>query len=302
MGSFQVMIDKIKKGKIPKIAVAAADDLEVLRAIKAATEMNIATFHLIGNEDNIKKIAEEINLSLNNIEVSNEFDPIIASRKAVESVSNGNSQILMKGLVPTAIILKAVLDKEIGLRTGRILSHVALFEVDGYDRPILVTDAAMNIAPDLEQKVQIIQNAVDIAHSIGIDLPIVAMLAAVEMVNSNMQATVDAALLSKMSERGQIKGAIIEGPLALDNAISIEAARHKGIENQVAGLADILVVPNIEVGNVLYKSLVYFAKARVGAVITGAKAPIVLTSRADSHEAKLNSIILAALSACGNNI
>ncbi|KUO63178.1 MAG: phosphate butyryltransferase [Gracilibacter sp. BRH_c7a] len=297
MRTFQDIISKIQQNQPVTIAVAAADDIEVLQAVSAAAKLNVASFHLLGDEKKIRDYVRKINLSLDTVEISNEADPVSACNKAVESVSRGNSQILMKGLVPTATLLRAVLDKEIGLRGERILSHVALFEIEGYDRLIFVTDAAMNITPTLEQKAEIVQNAVDLVHSIGIKQPKVAALAAIETINPKMQATLDAALLSKMAERGQIKGAVIDGPLALDNAISLEAAAHKGIESKVAGNADILLVPSIEVGNVLYKSIVYFAKAKVGAVLAGAKAPVVLTSRADSHETKLNSIMLAVLSA-----
>lgn len=295
--SFEEMIEQMNRSNLPTIAVAAAEDHEVLMAVKEAAKMELAEFHLFGDGQKINEYAEAMNLPLDSFKITNESDPVKASRKAVESVSSGESQILMKGLVPTAVILKAVLDKEIGLRTNRVLSHVAMFEIDGYDRMIFLTDAAMNIAPPLDQKVQIIQNVIDIARSVGVEKPKIASIAAVETVNPNMQATIDAALLSKMADRGQIANAIIDGPLALDNAISIEAAKHKGIESEVAGLADVLLVPNIEVGNVLYKSLVYFSKVKVGAVIAGAQAPIVLTSRADSHQTKLNSIVLAVLSA-----
>lgn len=291
------MEEKIDKSRVPLIAVAAAEDKDVLAAVKDALSLRIARFHLVGNEKLIRELAAEVDLELNSTKITNELNPVMASRLAVESVSSGESQILMKGLVPTATILKAVLDKEIGLRTGSVLSHIALFQLDNYDKLIFLTDAAMNIAPNLDQKVQIVENAISLAHSIGYDEPKVALISAVETVNPNMQATVDGALIAKMSERGQIKGAIIDGPLALDNAISREAAKHKGINSRVAGEADILVVPTIEVGNALYKSLTYFTNAKVGAVITGAKAPIVLTSRADSPETKLNSIILAVLSA-----
>ena len=186
------------------------------------------------------------------------------------------------------------------LELGKILSHVAAFEVPNYDKLLFVTDAAMNIAPDLEAKAQIIRNAVATAHSCGVNEPIVAPLAAVETVNPAMIPTIDAASLVVMNKRGQIEGCIIEGPLALDNAISTEAARQKGITDPSAGNADILVVPNIEAGNILYKSLIYFAQAKVGAVIQGASAPIVLTSRADSAESKLYSLALAILSTSKN--
>lgn len=297
MKSFSEMKEKINKKQVPMISVAAAEDKDVLAAVKDASMLNLARFHLVGDERLIREFAAELNFDPDSAKITNELNPVIASRIAVESVSSGEAQILMKGLVPTATILKAVLDKEIGLRTGSVLSHIALFQIANYDKLIFLTDAAMNIAPDLEQKVQIVQNAISLALSIGYDEPKVALISAVETVNPNMQATVDAALIAKMSERGQIKGAIIDGPLALDNAISNEAAKHKGINSSVAGEADILVVPTIEVGNALYKSLTYFTNAKVGAVITGAKAPIVLTSRADSPETKLNSIILAVLAA-----
>jgi phosphate butyryltransferase len=220
-----------------------------------------------------------------------------AAEEAVKAVSSGRADVLMKGMVSTSVLLKAVLNKEYGLRTGNVLSHVAVFEVPGFDRFTIVTDAAMNIAPDLKQKVQIVKNSVAVAQSIGIKIPKVAPIAAVEVVNPDMQATIDAASLSQMCARGQISGCVIDGPLALDNAVSLDAAEHKGIKSEVAGRADILMVPTIEVGNALYKSLIYFAKAKVGAVIAGAKAPIVLTSRADSSESKLYSLALAVCSA-----
>jgi phosphate butyryltransferase len=203
----------------------------------------------------------------------------------------------MKGLVDTSVILKAVLDEKIGLRTGNVLSHVAVFDVPGYDRLFYVTDAAMNIAPNLEQKKQIIENCVQVANALGNDNPKVAVLAAVEKVNPKMQATLDAAELIKMNETGELKGCTLGGPFALDNAISVEASKHKGITHPVAGHADILMVPVIEAGNMLYKSMVFFARAKNAGILVGAKAPVVLTSRADSDEAKLNSIAIGVLMA-----
>lgn len=220
-----------------------------------------------------------------------------AAELSVKAVRNGEADVLMKGNIPTANILKAVLNKEWGLRKGSVLSHVATFEVPNYNRLIFVTDAAMNIAPDVTQKAAIIQNTVEVARAIGIDLPKVAPIAAVEVVNPAMQATIDAAMLTQMNRRGQIKNCVVDGPLALDNAVSQIAAEHKGIVSDVAGKADILLVPTIEAGNVLYKSLVYFADAKVGAMIAGAKAPIVLTSRADSAETKVYSLALAVATA-----
>ncbi|QFT89725.1 Phosphate acetyltransferase [Bacillus sp. THAF10] len=280
------------------VAIAAAEDEEVIEAVSHALNKQLASFILFGNEEKIKSL-----LTQHNIDSSHTALQIVsvdgakkASELAVKAVSSGEAGVLMKGNVPTATILKEVLNKEYGLRTGSVLSHVAAFEVPDYDQLIFVTDAAMNVAPDLNQKVQIVQNSVQVARALGIEMPKVAPLAAVEVVNPTMQATVDAALLTQMNNRGQIKDCIVDGPLALDNAVSALAAEHKGIKSEVAGQADILFVPTIEVGNVLYKSLIYFAKAKVGAIIAGAKAPIVLTSRADSAESKLYSLALAVCS------
>ncbi|WP_339146725.1 MULTISPECIES: phosphate butyryltransferase [unclassified Sutcliffiella] len=280
------------------VAIAAAEDEEVIEAVSHALNKQLASFILFGNEDKIRALLNEhrIDPSHQALEIIAAESAKKASELAVKAVSSGKADVLMKGNVPTASILKEVLNKEYGLRTGNVLSHVAAFEVPGFDQLIFVTDAAMNVEPDLNQKVQIVQNSVQVARALGIDQPKVAPLAAVEVVNPAMQATVDAALLTQMNSRGQIKNCIVDGPLALDNAISALAAEHKGIKSEVAGQADILFVPTIEVGNVLYKSLIYFAKAKVGAIIAGAKAPIVLTSRADSAESKLNSLALAVCS------
>lgn len=282
-----------------RLVVAAAQDPDVLEAVRDAVEWGIVSAILVGDEGKIASIAKEINLDLRNCTVVPEQDPILAAKKAVALVADGQGDMVMKGKVGTADILRAVLDKEKGLRTGSLLSHVSALDIEGYDRLIFMTDGAMNIAPDLGQKVQIIQNAVDVARAVGFPEPKVAVLAAVELVNPDMPAAVDAALLAKMGDRGQIKGAIVDGPLALDNAVSLHAAEVKGIKSPVAGRADILVVPDIEAGNVLYKSIVYFAKARVTGVIAGAKAPVVLTSRSDTHQAKLDSIAFSAVYAAG---
>ncbi|AIM15547.1 MULTISPECIES: phosphate butyryltransferase [Neobacillus] len=279
------------------VAVAAAEDSEVIEAVLDALDRNLANFILYGNEEEIRTIirlkAREEENGNDRLKIVHTNSKAESAEQAVKAVSNKEANVLMKGNISTSVILKAVLNKEYGLRTGNVLSHTAVFEVPGFERFVIVTDAAMNIAPDLEQKTQIINNAVQLAKSIGIDLPKVAPIAAVEVVNPSMQATLDAAALTVMNKRGQISGCIIDGPLALDNAVSVLAAEHKGIHSEVAGKADILLVPAIEVGNVLYKSLIYFANAKVGAVISGAKAPIVLTSRADSAESKLYSLALA---------
>lgn len=294
------LIEKASSFVDKTVAVAAAEDEEVLEAVIDAVSNNLANFLLFGDKEKILHILNEKKPGLaenESITITHAKNPELAAELAVKAVRLNEADVLMKGNIATAVILKAVLNKEYGLRKGSVLSHVAVFEVPGFEQLILLTDAAMNIAPDLEQKVQITKNAVSIASAIGIETPKVAPIAAVEVVNPAMQATLDAAVLTQMNRRGQITGCIIDGPLALDNAVSLLAAEHKGIKSDVAGNADILLVPTIEVGNALYKSMVYFAKAKVGAVIAGAKAPIVLTSRADSAESKLYSLALALCTA-----
>ncbi|KZE06998.1 Phosphate butyryltransferase [Bacillus mycoides] len=292
------LIDQAAGQPKKTVAVAVAEDHEVIEAVAKAIKLQLAQFRLYGNQEKIIGMLQEHGLQTSeHIEVIAAASSAEAAELSVKSVSNGEADVLMKGNIPTANILKAVLNKEWGLRKGSVLSHVAAFEVPNYDRLIFVTDAAMNIAPDVTQKAAIIQNTVEVAQAIGIDLPKVAPIAAVEVVNPVMQATIDAAMLTQMNRRGQIKNCVVDGPLALDNAVSQIAAEHKGIVSDVAGKADILLVPTIEAGNVLYKSLVYFANAKVGAMIAGAKAPIVLTSRADSAETKVYSLALAVATA-----
>ncbi len=286
------------RAKGPKtIAVAVAQDIEVLSAVNGAKDLGIANAILVGDKDEILKAAEQCSVDISKFDVIDIKEKEEACRMAVELVSTGKAHIVMKGLVDTSVILKAVLDEKIGLRTGNVLSHVAVFDVPGYDRLFYVTDAAMNIAPNLIQKKQIIENAVQVANALGNDNPKVAVLAAVEKVNPKMQATLDAAELVSMNEAGELTGCTLGGPFALDNAVSVEASKHKGITHPVAGFADILMVPEIEAGNMLYKSMVFFARAKNAGIIVGAKAPVVLTSRADSDEAKLNSIAIGALMA-----
>ncbi|MDM5235875.1 phosphate butyryltransferase [Bacillus cereus] len=292
------LIDQAAGQPKKTVAVAVAEDHEVIEAVAKAIQLQLAQFRLYGNQEKIMGMLQEHGLQTSeHIEVIAASSSAEAAELSVKSVRNGEADVLMKGNIPTANILKAVLNKEWGLRKGSVLSHVAAFEVPNYDRLIFVTDAAMNIAPDVTQKAAIIQNTVEVAQAIGIELPKVAPIAAVEVVNPAMQATIDAAMLTQMNRRGQIKNCIVDGPLALDNAVSQIAAEHKGIVSDVAGKADILLVPTIEAGNVLYKSLVYFANAKVGAMIAGAKAPIVLTSRADSAETKVYSLALAVTTA-----
>lgn len=276
-----------------KIAVAFAQDEDVLKALKAAVNEGICEPILVGDKEKIIEISKDIDFDLGNVEIIDEKDGSSACKKAVSLVSSGHAQIVMKGLIDTSIILKAVLDREIGLRTGNILSHAAVFSADTYHKLFIVTDAAMSIAPNANEKRQIIENAVDLSRALGTEIPKVAVICAKEKVNPKMQATLDAAELVQMQADGKMKGCIVEGPYALDNAISKEAAELKGIKGKVAGDADILLMPNIEAGNVLYKALTYLANVDNAGIILGAKAPVVLTSRADSDKAKLNSIALS---------
>lgn len=297
MKNFKEII-KFAKERGPKtISVACCQDKEVLMAIEMARKKKIANAILVGDIEKTKEIAKNINLDLSNYELIHIEDLSEASLKSVELVSEGKAHMVMKGLVDTSIILKAVLDKDKGLRTGNVLSHVAVFDIKNYDRLFFITDAAMNLAPDLNTKKQIIENACTVAHSLDIENPKVAVLCAKEKVNPKMKDTVEAKELEEMCNRGEIKGCIVGGPFALDNAVSVEAANHKCITHQVAGNADILLAPDIEAGNILYKSLVFFSESKNAGVIVGAKAPIILTSRADNEETKLNSIALGVLMA-----
>lgn len=293
--NFNELFSKLRENGMKKVSVAVAQDEPVLEAVREAKELGIAEAVLVGNEEKIKEIAKKIGMNLADFEIINEPNDKKAALLAVELASTGKTDMVMKGLVDTATFLRSVLNKEVGLRTGQLMSHVSVFEIPGMDRLLFLTDAAFNTYPDLKQKVQIINNSVMVAKACGIQNPKVAPVCAVEVVNPDMQATVDAALLSKMSDRGQIKGCIVDGPLALDNALSEEAAHHKGVTGPVAGKADVLLLPNIDVANVMYKSLTYTAQTKNGGILVGTSAPVILTSRADSFETKVNSIALAAL-------
>lgn len=278
-----------------RLAVAVAHDDHVLHSVNEAYKSGLIEGILIGDKEKILRISEGIGLDVTKYEVIKELDDMKSARMAVDMAGSGDANVLMKGNIMTGDFLRIVLDKSAGVRTNRVLSHVSVFEMANYHKLLFLTDAALNIQPDLNRKADIIQNAVDVANSLGIEVPKVAILAAVEIVNPDMQTTLDAAVLSKMVDRGQIKNCIVDGPLAMDNAINLEAAFHKGIKSPVAGDADILVVPDIEAGNILHKSLVFLNKAKSCAVVTGAKVPIIVTSRAEDYMAKLNSIALASI-------
>ncbi len=286
--SLDEIIEKAK-GNGGTIALVGAEDKEALKAIVDAKELGVNAI-LFGDKDKVKANLNELGADFEIVDCKTEEE---ASKTAVKYVREGKANILMKGLVKTSTLLKSVLDKENGLRGERLLSHVAIVDVPAMKRLVFITDGGMIIKPTLEQKVQIIENAVEVAKKLGYEMPKVALIAAVETVNPDMPETLEASIISKMAERGQIKGCKIDGPLGIDNALSIYAAEVKKIKSEVAGQSDILVVPDIHSGNFLGKSAVYFAGGRIAGLIAGAKAPIVLISRADTSESKLASIALS---------
>ena len=292
--SLNDIIDLAKGKKTRRLVVAAAADKPVLEAVKNAYKEQIIIPVLVGNKTIIEQIAKEIDFDLSSIDIYEEDNPAKASVKAVSLIREGKAEILMKGLVSTAPLLKAVLNKENGLRKGATLSHFALIESPYYHKLIGVTDAAMNIAPEFNEKINIVNNAVEVFHRLGNNNPKVAIIGPLEVVNPKIESTTHAAMLTVMNNRGQIKGCTIDGPFAIDNAVSKKAAEHKGIVSDVAGDADILVAPDLNSGNILYKSLMFMGGCTSAAVIMGAKIPVVLTSRADTDKSKMMSIALAA--------
>ncbi|MDK2885019.1 MAG: phosphate butyryltransferase [Pseudothermotoga sp.] len=292
MSRFLEIVEKVR-GIRRKLVVASAGDSVVLNAVKLAVEYEIVSPILVGPYEKIKVLSSNVDLDLSKCEVvdSPESD---AAAKAVE-IADKNGELLMKGLVKTGDLMKLVLRDEYRLKTGSTMTMVSVFDIPSYAKLLAVSDAGMIISPTLEQKVDMINAAVRVMKKFGVEKPKVAVLGAVEIPNLKMPATLDAAILSKMNDRNQIKDCIVDGPFALDNAVSIEAAKHKGVESPVAGDADVLIMPDIEAGNIFYKSMVFLANAKVASVILGARLPIVLTSRADSDETKLYSIALGAL-------
>ncbi len=292
---------KVAKSHTPRVAVAGAHYPIVLDVLCDVARQGFAAPLLYGDETKIREIARKQRLSLKGCEIIDVSDPVSASRQAAEAARSGDADVLMKGNVATATIMKAALDDEVGIKTDRLMSHVAVFEVEGFKRVMFMSDGGIVIEPDLAQKVEIVKNAIQVARALGVKIPKVAMLSSLELVNTRMKSAVDAAIISKMAERGQIKGAIVDGPLALDNAVSPEAAKLKGIKSSIAGEADILIVGHADVGNVFYKTLTYFLgkRARTAGVIVGGKVPMIVVSRADTYDARLNSIAVACVLSCG---
>lgn len=279
-----------------KVAVAAAADKEALEAVKLAEKEGLITPILVGDVLEIEQLAKEIGFSLNGAELIHELSPEAVAHKAVDAVVDGRAHFLMKGLINSADFLRAVLRPVRGLRTGRLLSHLSAFQVPGFYRMLFVTDGGMNIAPNLAQKKEILENSLLYLKGIGMDSVNVIVLTANEEANPKMPATMDAQALAEMSLAGEFPGAIVEGPLALDGAVSAAALKHKGISSQINGEVDLFLVPSIEVGNVLGKSMVYFAGATMAGILLGAQVPIVLTSRNDTPRSKLMALAMAALS------
>ncbi|MFY2825538.1 bifunctional enoyl-CoA hydratase/phosphate acetyltransferase [Ruegeria sp. MALMAid1280] len=292
---FDALIAKAEPMDPLPTAVVAPEEPNSLGGALLGKARGIITPILLGDPDKIAAAAAELGADLSGIEIIKADSHEIAAHRAVDLVVEGKAETLMKGHLHTDVLLHAVLRRDRGLRTGRRLSHVFVMDVPGMSRPIMVTDAAVNIAPDLETKADIVQNAIHLAHSIGIETPKVGVLSAVETINPHMPSSVDAALLSKMAERGQITGGLVDGPLAMDNAVDLNAARTKGITSEVAGVADILVAPNIEAGNMVAKQLTFISHAEAAGIVVGATVPIILTSRSDDDASRLASCAVAAL-------
>ncbi len=289
------LVDLAAEQAPTRVAVAAAANKLVLQSVQRAVTQGLVVPLLIGREEEIRAEAEAIGWDLEGVQIVPTETNKAAATVAVDLVRRGDAQVLMKGYLHTDEMLGAVLRQDTGLRTDRLLSHVFVLEVPTYHKLLLITDAAINISPGIAHKAAITQNAVDLARKLGVEEVKVAALSSIETINPNIPSTVHAACLSKMAERGQIKGAIVDGPLAFDNAISAEAARDKGINSPVSGDVDVVVVPDLDSGNILSKNLEYLASAKMAGIVMGATAPVVLTSRSDPPRARVYSLALASL-------
>ena len=293
--NFNELLETAKSQKIMKIVIAAAQDEDVIKAVSQAKEIGIAEPVLVGDKAKIVSIMYELGIPSGEFEIMDEPDLIQAARKSVKLVREGKGDFLMKGILQTADIMRAVLDKEEGLRTDNLISHVMVYEVPSYNKLLYLTDGGMNVAPDLSQKVQILENAVKVCKAMKMGKIYVSCIAGAETVNPKIPATVDAKAIEDMKDKWEEQGVVVQGPVALDLAISSEACAHKGFKGEGGGKADILLVPYYEVGNAMGKAMTYFAGAKSAGVIMGAKVPIVLVSRADSSESKLLSIALGSV-------
>ena len=291
----QELVEIAQEGPPTRVAVAAAAHKLVLESIQRSVDRGLIIPLLVGIEEEIREQAEAIGWELQDDQIVATHTNLAAADTAVDLVRQGEAQVLMKGYLHTDEMLRAILRQGTGLRTDRLLSHVFVLEVPTYHKLLLITDAAINIHPDIPEKAAITQNAVDLARRLGVKVPKVAALSSIETINPKIPSTVHAACLHKMSERGQIKGAIVDGPLAFDNAISAEAAADKGIKSPVSGDVDVVVVPDLDAGNILSKNLEYLASAKMAGIVMGASAPVVLTSRSDPPRARVYSLALASL-------
>lgn len=297
--NFYQVITAVKELAPCRLCVASAAEETVLEAVRDSLKEGLVDFVLVGPEEKIWRQAMTVSLNLQGIEIIDIADPVEATHRAVKEVASGRADILMKGMVNSSDFLRAVLNPEGGMRRDRILSHLAIYEVTGYYRLIYMTDGGLNVSPSLEQKKAIMQNAIEFLHAIGMDEPKVAILSANEKVDPKIPATVDAQALKEMALEA-FTGAIVDGPTPLDIALSYEAALHKGIDSPIAGKADLLMVPNIEAGNILGKAIIYFAGGRMGGLVLGASRPVILTSRNEPPMGKMASIALAAYSVARN--
>ncbi len=295
--TFEDLYKRVKDYPSKKIAAIMAQDIELLKALKSAKDKNIAEALLIGNKNEILEKGKDLGITESDFEIIEVDDGPSAVAMGINLIYEGKADLLIKGKIQTGELLSNVLKHEPKFTKGEMLSHTFIFEAEGYDRLIGITDSGMVIAPTLEQKAHMINNALEVFHAIGIDKPKVAILSGVEYVNPKLPCSVDAEKLVNMYKEGKFEGAIVDGPFALDNAINIEAAKTKGITSPIAGKADLLLVPNMVAGNMLAKSLIYFANVKAGGIIVGGKTPIILLSRADNFERKLNSIVLGIIAA-----
>src|SRR5215203_3322338 len=294
-GKYEKLLERCKALEaIPTAVVYPCEESALAGAVEAAA-LGLIVPVLVGPAGKIRETAEAAGIDLGKLEIEDVPESVAAAARAVAIVREGRAEILMKGSLHTDELMSVIVSRDGGLRTGRRISHVFVMDVPTYHKVLVVTDAAINIAPALEDKVDIVQNAIDLCLSLGLERPKVAILAAVETVNSKMPATLDAAALCKMAERGQIKNALLDGPLAFDNAISKQAAQIKGIRSEVAGDPDILLAPDLEAGNILAKQLTFLANADCAGLVLGARVPIILTSRADSVRARIASCGIAML-------
>ncbi len=297
--NFYQVIAAVKELPPCRLCVASAADETILEAVRDSRKEGLVDFVLVGHEEQIWRQAMTVSLNLQGIEIIDVADPIEATNRAVREVAEGRADLLMKGMVNSSDFLRAVIDPDGGMRREGILSHLAVYEVPGYYRLIYMTDGGLNVSPDLGKKKEILQNAIEFFHAIGMSEPNVAILSANEKVDPKVPATVDAQVLKDMAA-DELPGAIVDGPTPLDIAVSYEAALHKGIDSPIAGKADLLMVPNIEAGNILGKSLIYFARSRMAGLVLGASNPVILTSRNEPPMGKIASIALAAYSVARN--